>query len=83
MIVAVLGETGGAGKTIFAAALAGMRAAAGHDVPILDAGRQGSASCRAEARGKQEVPTAAEHRPPDPRAVEEMTARRRPAFEEG
>lgn len=56
MIVAVLGEKGGTGKTTFATNLAGMRAVAGRDVLILDADRQGSASYWAEAREKQEAP---------------------------
>ena len=55
MIVAVLGEKGGTGKTTFATNLAGMRAAAGRDVLIVDADRQGSASYWAEARERQEV----------------------------
>ena len=50
MIVAVLGEKGGTGKTTFATNLAGMRAAAGRDVLIIDADRQGSASYWAEKR---------------------------------
>ena len=44
MIVAVLGEKGGTGKTTLATNLAGMRAAEGRDVLIIDADRQGSAS---------------------------------------
>jgi chromosome partitioning protein len=59
MIVAVLGEKGGTGKTTFATNLAGMRAAAGRDVLILDADRQGSASYWAEAREKHDVPSVA------------------------
>ena len=55
MIVAVLGEKGGTGKTTFATNLAGMRAGAGRDVLIVDADRQGSASYWAEARERQEV----------------------------
>jgi chromosome partitioning protein len=50
MIVAVLGEKGGTGKTTFATNLAGMRAAAGRDVLIIDADRQGSASFWTEKR---------------------------------
>lgn len=57
MIVAVLGEKGGTGKTTFATNLAGMRAAAGRDVLVLDADRQGSASYWAEAREKQDAPS--------------------------
>ena len=50
MIVAVLGEKGGTGKTTLATNLAGMRATAGRDVLIIDADRQGSASYWAEKR---------------------------------
>src|SRR5919199_2858947 len=57
MIIAVLGEKGGTGKTTFATNLAGMRAAAGRDVLILDADRQGSASYWAEKREKHDVPS--------------------------
>jgi chromosome partitioning protein len=53
MIVAVLGEKGGTGKTTFATNLAGLRASDGQrcDVLLLDADRQGSASYWAEKRG--------------------------------
>jgi chromosome partitioning protein len=55
MIIAVLGEKGGTGKTTFTTNLAGMRAAVGRDVLIIDADRQGSASYWAEKRDdKQE-----------------------------
>jgi chromosome partitioning protein len=50
MIVAVLGEKGGTGKTTLATNLAGMRAAKGRDVLLIDADRQGSASYWAEKR---------------------------------
>jgi chromosome partitioning protein len=50
MIIAVLGEKGGTGKTTLATNLAGMRAAEGRDVLIIDADRQGSASYWAEKR---------------------------------
>jgi cellulose biosynthesis protein BcsQ len=53
MIVAMLGEKGGTGKTTFATNLAGMRAATSRDVLILAADRQGSASYWAE---KHEMP---------------------------
>jgi chromosome partitioning protein len=59
MIVAVLGEKGGTGKTTFATNLSGMRAAARRDVLIIDADRQGSASYWAEAREKQDLPPVA------------------------
>jgi len=52
MIVAVLGEKGGTGKTTLATNLAGLRAAAGAGLQVLlvDADRQGSASYWAEQR---------------------------------
>ena len=50
MIVAVLGEKGGTGKTTISTNLAGMRSAHGHDVLVVDADRQGSSSYWAEAR---------------------------------
>jgi chromosome partitioning protein len=50
MIVAVLGEKGGTGKTALATNLAGMRASDGRDVLLMDADRQGSASYWAEKR---------------------------------
>ena len=50
MIVAVLGEKGGTGKTTFSTNLAGMRSASGRDVLVVDADRQGSSSYWAEAR---------------------------------
>jgi chromosome partitioning protein len=54
MIIAILGEKGGTGKTTLATNLAGMRAAAGRDVLLLDADRQGSASYWAEKRSDQQ-----------------------------
>src|SRR5215813_6811086 len=59
MIVAVLGEKGGTGKTTLATNLAGMRAADGHDVLLLDADRQASASYWAEKRSHQHSPVPA------------------------
>jgi chromosome partitioning protein len=53
MIVAVLGEKGGTGKTTLATNLAGMRAVDGRDVLLLDADRQASASYWAEKRSHQ------------------------------
>ena len=50
MIVAVLGEKGGTGKTTLATNLAGLRATAGLQVLLVDADRQGSASYWAEHR---------------------------------
>jgi chromosome partitioning protein len=53
MIVAVLGDKGGTGKTTLATNLAGIRAAEdqGRDVLLIDADRQGSASYWTEKRG--------------------------------
>jgi chromosome partitioning protein len=55
MIVAVLGEKGGTGKTTLATNLTGMRAAEGQgrDVLLVDADRQGSASYWAEKRSNR------------------------------
>ena len=50
MIIAITGEKGGTGKTTLAVNLTGMRASAGHDVILMDADRQGSASYWAEKR---------------------------------
>lgn len=59
MIVAVLGEKGGTGKTTLATNLAGMRAAAGRPVLLVDADRQGSASYWAEKRRATTCPAVA------------------------
>jgi chromosome partitioning protein len=78
MIVAVLGEKGGTGKTTFATNLAGMRATAKCDVLIVDADRQGSASYWAEARERQEVAVVASVQKFGPglvRAVADMARR--------
>ena len=53
MIVAVLGEKGGTGKTTLAVHLAGWRVDAGQEVMLVDADRQGSASLWAESRHGQ------------------------------
>jgi chromosome partitioning protein len=55
MIVAILGEKGGTGKTTLAVNLAGIRAAEGQgrDVVLIDADRQGSASYWAEKRSNR------------------------------
>jgi chromosome partitioning protein len=50
MIIAVLGEKGGTGKTTLATNLAGIRATARRDVLLIDADRQGSASYWTEKR---------------------------------
>lgn len=44
MICAVVGEKGGTGKSIIATSLAGLRAASGRDVLLIDTDTQGSAS---------------------------------------
>lgn len=44
MIVAVIGEKGGTGKTTLAVHFAGWRALAGRDVMLMDADRQGSST---------------------------------------
>jgi chromosome partitioning protein len=54
MIVAVLSEKGGTGKTTLATNLAGMRAMEGRDVLLVDADRQGSASYWAEKRSTRD-----------------------------
>ena len=60
MIVAVVGEKGGTGKTTVAVHLAGWRVSAGRDVMLVDADRQGSSSLWVESRHehKREVPAA-------------------------
>ena len=50
MIVAVIGEKGGTGKTTFAVHLACWRVISGRDVMLIDADRQGSASIWVEIR---------------------------------
>ena len=50
MIVALLAEKGGTGKTILATNLAGMRAMRGRSVLLVDADRQGSSHYWAEAQ---------------------------------
>ena len=56
MIIAVLGEKGGTGKTTVAVNLAGMRAAAGWRVLLLDADRQGSSAYWAQKREALDLP---------------------------
>lgn len=50
MIIAVISEKGGTGKTTIAIHLAGWRTAAGRDVILIDADRQGTATYWAQAR---------------------------------
>ena len=59
MIVAVIGEKGGTGKTTFAVHLACWRVISGRDVMLIDADRQGSASIWIEIRQESSscVPT--------------------------
>lgn len=49
MIVAMIAEKGGAGKTTLATNLAGMRNSAGHRALLVDADRQGCQGCRRPA----------------------------------
>ena len=66
MIVALLAEKGGTGKTTLAANLAGMRAASGSRVLLVDADRQGSAYFWAQTRETLRLPpveSAAMHGP--------------------
>ena len=56
MIVAVLAEKGGTGKTMVATNLAGMRAALGRRVLLVDADRQGSAEHWVELRSASGLP---------------------------
>lgn len=56
MIIAVLGEKGGTGKTMVATNLAGMRAADGGRILLVDADRQGSSHRWAQLRLNEELP---------------------------
>ena len=56
MIIALLAEKGGAGKTTLATNLAGMRAAAGRRVLLVDADRQGSSLFWEQARSPLRLP---------------------------
>lgn len=57
MIIAVLGEKGGTGKTTVAVNLAGIRASEGWKVLLLDADRQGSSAYWAEKRETLSLPS--------------------------
>ena len=57
MIIAVLGEKGGTGKTTMTVNLAGIRATEGWKVLLLDADRQGSSAYWAEKRETLGLPT--------------------------
>lgn len=50
MIIAIVGEKGGTGKTTLAVNMAGLRATNGNDVLLIDADRQGTASYWSEER---------------------------------
>ena len=56
MIVAVVAEKGGVGKTMVATNLAGMRASTGRRVLLIDADRQGSATFWTEFRAGRDLP---------------------------
>lgn len=56
MIVAVLAEKGGVGKTVIATNLAGMRAQGGGQVLLVNGDRQGSADLWARYRADTELP---------------------------
>ena len=56
MIVALLGEKGGTGKTTMAVNLAGIRASEGWKVLLVDADRQGSSAYWAEKRESLDLP---------------------------
>ena len=56
MIVAVLAEKGGVGKTVIATNLAGMRAQDGGSALLVNADRQGSADLWARYRGGTDLP---------------------------
>ena len=55
MIIAVIGEKGGTGKTTFAVHLAGWRKISGRRVMLLDADRQGSSSMWVERRQEHQL----------------------------
>ena len=56
MIVAVVAEKGGVGKTVVATNLAGMRAAAGLRALLLDVDRQGSSTFWTQFRSERSLP---------------------------
>ena len=57
VIVAVISEKGGTGKTTIAIHLAGWRTAAGSDVMLVDGDRQGTATYWVEVRNDLDLPT--------------------------
>lgn len=57
VIVAVISEKGGTGKTTIAIHLAGWRKSAGADVMLVDGDRQGTATYWVEVRNELELPT--------------------------
>ena len=56
MIVAVVAEKGGVGKTMVATNLAGMRASSGRRILLIDADRQGSATFWSQFRSERDLP---------------------------
>ena len=69
MIVAVIGEKGGTGKTTFAVNLAGLRAGGAARVLLVDSDRQGSASYWHQVRtGRKDLPA------PDCESLYNLTA---------
>ena len=56
MIVAMIAEKGGAGKTMLATSLAGMRSSAGNRTLLIDADRQGSSHYWAQTRSEFRLP---------------------------
>lgn len=57
MIVAVISEKGGTGKTTIAIHLAGWRTLAGSEVMLVDGDRQGTSTYWVEVRSELELPT--------------------------
>lgn len=57
MIVAVISEKGGTGKTTIAIHLAGWRTLAGSEVMLVDGDRQGTATYWVDVRSELELPT--------------------------
>ena len=57
MIIAIVAEKGGTGKTTLATNLAGMRASSGRRTLLIDADRQGSSNFWAEIRARLSLPS--------------------------
>ena len=78
MIVALLAEKGGTGKTTLATNLAGMRNSAGHRALLVDADRQGSSHFWAQSRADLRLPrpdSEALHGPAFDRRLRNLTDR--------